>query len=244
MRPLAGKYKMIACKVLMREMYLLASGARSATDIVLLRQQLHNTPDLLRQMVQREIDRAEEEETEYDAILLGYCLCSNGIVGLTSRKYPLVVARGHDCITLLLGSRQKYHDTFFGRDGGIYWYSPGWIEHTLQPGRERYEATYGEYIEKYGEDNARYLMEAEQGWMKKYDHAIYVAWPSLWNDAHAAYTRDCAAYLGWAYEEYRGDDSLVRRLLERDWSEEDFLVVPPGKTIEPSYDERIIRIRP
>jgi len=237
---MSKKYKMIACKVLMRELYHLAAHTGSTTDIVLLRQQLHNTPDLLREMVQAEIDRIEAEETEYDAILLGYCLCSNGIVGLTSRKYPLVVAKGHDCITLLLGSRQKYHDTFFGRDGGIYWYSPGWIEHTLQPGRDRYEQTYQIYLEKYGEENARYLMDAEQGWMKNYDSAVFVSWPGLWNSEHTAYTKDCADYLGWRYEEYEGDESLMRNMLEGNWSQEDILVVPPGRSIRPTYDERVM----
>ena len=235
------RYRVIACKVLMRELYMLAAHAQSTVEISLMRQQLHNTPDLLRESVQREIDRTEAGDTAFDAILLGYCLCSNGIVGLRAKKTPLVVARGHDCITLLLGSRQRYHELFHGREGGIYWYSPGWIEHTLQPGRERFERVYAEYLSKYGEDNARYLMETEQGWMKKYSCATYVSWPTLWSPGQAAYTRDCADYLGWSYEEYRGDDALARRLLEGDWNEEDFLVVPPGCTIEPSYDERIIR---
>ena len=61
---------------------------------------------------------------KYDAILIGYALCSNGVVGLTSRRIPLVIPRGHDCITLLLGSKELYRD-YFDSHRGIYWYSSG-----------------------------------------------------------------------------------------------------------------------
>ena len=39
-------------------------------------------------------------------------------------------------------------------------------------------------------------METEQGWMKKYNCAVYVSWSALWSPDQAAYTRDCAGYLG------------------------------------------------
>ena len=35
-------------------------------------------------------------------------------------------------------------------------------------------ATYEEYVAKYGEDNAAYLMEALGGWRSHYDRAAYV----------------------------------------------------------------------
>ena len=39
--------------------------------------------------------------------------------------------------------------------------------------RHRYELQLAEYTEKYGEDNAQYLMEVEQTWMKEYSWATY-----------------------------------------------------------------------
>ena len=48
---------------------------------------------------------AAVDETKYEAVLLGYGLCSNGLVGLTARSIPLVVPRAHDCITLFLGEQ-------------------------------------------------------------------------------------------------------------------------------------------
>jgi len=48
--------------------------------------------------LQAAIDKVEERQ--YDALLMGYGLCNNGIVGLTTKSIPLVIPRGHDCITV------------------------------------------------------------------------------------------------------------------------------------------------
>src|SRR5210317_132956 len=152
-----------------REVYLCASRCKNIIDIVLMPQGLHDTPDILRGEVQKELDKtADPSGKPYDAILLGYCLCSNGITGLHS-DIPVVVARGHDCMTLLLGSRHRYQE-YFDTHKGIYWYSIGWIEqcNAPMPGKERFETILAQYTEKYGADNAQYLMDMEQGWIKEY----------------------------------------------------------------------------
>ncbi len=70
---------------------------------------------------------AAVDETKYDAVLLGYALCSNGLVGLTAGKIPLVLPRAHDCITLFLGSKERYLD-YFQAHTGVYFKTSGWIE--------------------------------------------------------------------------------------------------------------------
>jgi len=45
--------------------------------------------------------------SKYDAVLMGYALCSNGLVGLAPRSIPIVLPRAHDCITLFLAARQR-----------------------------------------------------------------------------------------------------------------------------------------
>ena len=60
-------------------------------------------------MVQRLQEALERvDETRYDAMLLGYALCNNGLVGLRARTKPLIIPRAHDCITLFLGSAARY----------------------------------------------------------------------------------------------------------------------------------------
>jgi len=238
------KFKVIACKVLLRELYLIASQTKATIDVMSMRQELHNTPDLLRSTVQAAIDSCENEDELYDAILLGYGLCSNGVVGLSSKKYPLVVPKGHDCITLLLGSKEKYKEIFDSFDGGIYWYSTGWIESTMQPGKERYETTLAQYTEKYGEDNAQYLMEMEQAWFTNYKAAVYVGWEKLHQPQHWDYTQECAQYLGWKCAAYTGDEGLLQDMLEGEWDSDRFVVLQPGESIKATHDLEVLGAEP
>jgi hypothetical protein len=243
--------KAIVCDVLMREVCQYAALSDHVIELTFLPQGLHREPDLLRKRVQEEIDKTEarhgqiEESNqvlrriEYDAILLGYCLCSNGIVGLSSRKVPLIIPRGHDCITLLLGSREKYQE-YFNTHRGVYWYSAGWIERTIPPGKERYEQVYQGYVERYGQDNADYLMEMEQNWFKEYSWATYIDWELPKSDEYRRLTQEAAAFLGWNYDELKGDLRLIRDLLNGKWDDEDFLKVAPGEIVSPSYDDYII----
>ncbi|MBE0535573.1 MAG: DUF1638 domain-containing protein [Phycisphaerae bacterium] len=238
------RLKFVVCKVLQREAYLCAARSTNVVDVVLMPQGLHNEPDKLRTTVQEALRQTcDVQGRPYDAILLGYGLCSNGILGL-SATIPIVAARGHDCITLLLGSRQAYQ-AYFDSHRGVYWYSPGWIESQTQPGRERFDRLLAEYRQKYGPDNAEYLMQMEQGWMKEYAWATYVDWGLPGSEEYKQYTRQCAEFLNWKYDEIEGSASLMQRMVDGVWTEEDFLVVKPGEHIaEDLTNPGIIRTEP
>jgi len=224
------RLQLIVCKVLQREAYFCAARSKNLVDVVLMEQGLHNEPDRLRREVQKALGRTHDiQGRPYDASLLGYGLCSNGTAGL-SAEIPIVIPRGHDCITLLLGSKERYQD-YFDSHRGVYWYSPGWIESGAQPSRERYERLLAEYTQKYGEDNAKYLMEVEQTWMKEYHWAVFVNWGLTDSDAYKSYTRACAEFLGWDYDELPGDSGLMQRFVDGLWEENEFLVVAPGRRI-------------
>jgi hypothetical protein len=141
------------------------------------------------------------------------------------------VPRGHDCITLLLGSKDKYQE-YFDSHRGVYWYSPGWIESGKQPSRERYEQLLRQYKEKYGDDNARYLMEVEQGWIGQYNWATYIDWGLGSSDQCRDYTKRCAEFLHWNYDELKGSSDLMQKLVDGRWDDGEFLVVKPGQTIK------------
>lgn len=234
------RYLVIACRVLRREIFHCAARVLPVVDVEFLRQGLHDEPDRLRKTLQNAIDERAEG---YDAILLGYGLCSNGIEGLVCPHAPLVVPRAHDCITLLLGSRRRYRE-YFDAHPGTYWYSAGWIEESRQPSAERYRETLAEYIEKYGEENARYLMEMQQAWISNYHRATFVDWGFDCSEAHRRYTRQCAEELQWECDELQGDPGLLFRMLSGCWNEDEVLVVPSGHTIKFAFNEDVIAAVP
>jgi len=235
------RLQLIVCKVMQREAYFCAARSHNLIDVCLMEQGLHDEPDRLRNEVQKALDTTTDiQGRPFEATLLGYGLCSNGIVGL-SAKIPIVVPRGHDCITLLLGSKEKYKE-YFDSHRGVYWYSPGWIESGKQPSKERYETLLEEYKQKYGDDNAQYLMEVEQTWMKEYNWATYVDWGLGDSGRFKEYTKACADFLDWNYDELKGDSGLMQRMVDGEWNDDEFLVVKPGQKIgEDLTNEGIIK---
>ena len=228
----------VSCAVLERELQLCASESKNDIELFFLEQGLHNTPDELRRRAQEAIDQADGQN--FDAIILGYGLCSRGVVGLKSAKTRLVVPRGHDCITFLLGSKKWYRE-YFDSHPGVYWYSAGWIKHNDQPSQERYQRVLAQYTEKYGQDNAKYLMEVEQSWVRNYELATYVDWDWPDSQEHKDFTRRCAKEMGWSYDELPGQSDLLQRLLDGDWRQDEVLVLEPGQQVAESFDENIIK---
>jgi hypothetical protein len=232
-----AKFHIISCHVLWRELCYFASLSKNVFNFTFLPQGLHDTPDLLRKELQQSIDSVDED---YDAVLLGYGLCCNGVQEIKARDKKLVLMRGHDCITFLLGSKERYRE-YFDLHPGTYWYSPGWIDTNLMPSKERHNQTRQEYIEKFGEADAEYLLEMEHGWMKKYTTATYVDVGFGDGTEFKTYTRKCAEYLGWKYDEQAGDPRLLIDFIEGRWDPENFQVVEPGETIFASHDRLIVR---
>jgi hypothetical protein len=253
----------LTCEVLARSVYLCAARSPHVVDVHLNRRGLHDDPPNLRTILQREIDAIDGTRepadaaigAPYDAIVLAYGLCGAATAGLRAGSIPLVVPRAHDCITLFLGSRDRYTTEFTGHPG-TYWYVQDFVERSDAEGQfagmgavsdAEARATYEEYVEKYGEDNAAYLMEALGGWRSHYDRAAYVDMAVA--DPHAAaaveaFARDDATRRGWAFEKLAGELILVRRLVDADWGADDFLVLQPGETLAMSYDDAVIRAEP
>lgn len=240
--------KCFACEVLARPLYYCAARSPHMIDIQLLQKGLHDHPEQLRARLQEMIDSAAQEK--YDAIVLGYGLCGKSTHGLIAPAIPLVIPRAHDCITLFLGSRSRYNDQF-STCPGTYWYAQDYIERSagsrsslsMGSGTDTdLQAVYDEYVEKYGKDNADYLMEVMGAWQQHYQRAVYIDMGIADGRSIEDLAREEAARRGWAFLRMAGDLVLIRRLLEGDWeSGDDFLVVPPGKQVDMTMDEAIIR---
>lgn len=236
-----GPLAVITCAVIEEELRHFARGLSQVVRFEVLPQGLHNEPARLRQVLQETIERVEAECAPAH-IALGFGLCSRGIEGVRARGATLIAVRAHDCITLLLGSKERYAE-YVAQHPGTYWYSPGWNRHHVPPGPERHARLLAEYREKYGEDNAGYLMEMEQHWMTAYDRAAYVdVGVGGDREADVRFTRDCARWLGWDFDRQHGDPALLRDLLSGPWDEDRFLVVPPGASLQPTFDDRIFTV--
>lgn len=184
---------------------------------------LHRVPARLTGALQEAIDDVEEPSL----IVLGYGLCGNGLSGLRAGKHTLLISRADDCIAILLGSYQAYIREFES-EPGTYYLTKGWLESGSDPLKE-----YNEYVEKYGAEDADWLMD------QQYQHYKRLALVAHSEEDLEAYRpralevhRFCEKRWGMVYEEILGSDRYVQRLLEiaarRDEADEEFVVVPPG----------------
>lgn len=231
----------LVCRALERRFRAAAEASPHDITLALNPQGLHNQPPRLRDVLQAQIDAVPPGR--YDALLLVYGLCGAAIHGLLARHTRLVVTRAHDCVTLYLGSRQRYQH-LFTENPGTYWYIQDYAESypggdLLSPGGSKNR--YQEYVEKYGADNADYLMQVLGDWNPLYDRAIFV--DTERDNAHdyAAAVQQRAAERGWTYQHEQGSNVLLQRLAEGAWEDDSFLVVPPGHRILQTNDELLLR---
>lgn len=259
----ARKLKFIGCEVLYREACHLAAASAAQVDVEFLRKGLHDlqTPDMVSR-IQAAIDAVAAAQG-YDAILLGYARCSDGVVGLQARDLPLVIPRAHDCITFFFGSRGAYREYFDGHPG-TYYLTTGWLERNYSSTRDgvrdlpAYERpayglqgvmgklglteTYEELVDKYGKEAADFLQASIGDWMKNYDRFLYLRMGVCDEGPYVQLARRDAAERGWQLEVRDGDLSLLRKLFEGPW-DEDFVVVPPGGRIVALNDDRVLDAR-
>jgi hypothetical protein len=245
------RLKLIACEIFYRELCAAVARSINQVDVEFLPKGLHDIGQVgMNAKLAETLARVDNEH--YEAILLGYALCSNGLVGLTAGRLPLVIPRGHDCITLFLGSKERYLE-YFQAHPGVYYKTSGWVERgeSTHQGNSQSIAhksgmvqTYEELVERYGEDNAKFLYEQLCDMTRNYSALTYIEMGVEPDDRFERHTREMAVQRGWKYEKLLGDMSLIQALVDGPWDDARFLTVPPGHQVAASFDEGVIKAVP
>lgn len=210
------KRVLVACSMMEDELRSVYEEIGCEVPIRWLERGYHNTPEKLRQVLQREID----ELGEYDEILLAYGLCGNGTAGLVSEKATLVLPRFDDCINLMLctGARK-------GRglaEAGSIYLTRGWIQD-----EEAILQKQEEYVEEYGEETAQEILEMMYEHYEKIaviDTGCYDLRPVQ------DYARRAGEMLSLEPVTVPGSTRILEKLLRGQW-DEDFIVQRPGQPL-------------
>jgi len=243
--------KLIACEVAVREFCYAGALSPHILDFEFLTQGHHDTPVKGREEIQKRIDAVPAGK--YDAILLGYGLCSNILSGLKTSHTRLVIPRAHDCITFFLGSKERYQE-FFDANPGTYYYTSGWLEcgrRRASPGSEGVgmmfpaqggvSPAYDQWVKKYGEEKAKALLEVMREWTASYSRGVLIDFEFTQFLKLREQVRQICGERGWEFQEVQGDLGLLQRLVNGDWRENEVLVVNPGNAVEPAFDGSIVR---
>ncbi len=238
----------ITCDMLLAPVERLAAESPHQVVVAQLSAALHAEPATLRERIQAKVDRADADA---EVVVLAYGLCGGATAGLVARDIPVVLPRAHDCATIFLGSRERYQREHEATPG-TYWYTEdqlergnalkGWLLGDAARS-EDVEATRRDYEERFGKDNADYLMETLGEWSTRYERGAFLETGLAPDPAAVDRAREESERRGWQFERVPADLTLIRRLLFGEW-DDDFQVVEPGQRLEMSYDDGVVRAVP
>jgi hypothetical protein len=238
------RLKLIGCEVLLRELCDACAHSPHQVDPAFLAKGLHDLGG--RRMMEKVQDAVDcTPEGLYAAILLGYGLCGNGLDGLTARHTRLVLPRAHDCISLLMGSRELYQ-AYFENHPGTFYRSTGWLERgkgtpQLTHNTAWLDESQEALIKKYGEDNGRYLYEEMTHYRTRYRKLTFI---ETGLEAGGTFVDEASAEAkahGWTFERLPGNLAWLRRLVNGEWPDSEFAIAEPGRRFSASYDATVVQ---
>jgi hypothetical protein len=215
-----GRVTIVACRVMEPEFEAVRKN-HDNVEILYLDQGLHRTPQKMAAQVQSLVDQAAEAA---DRIVLGYGLCSNGIVGVQARQQGLIVPRCHDCIAFFLGSPKAYQEDFNSRPG-TYYLTPGWIAERKDPLsiiREEYEP-------RFGRETAEWVKKEE---LKHYTHLVLIDTGVAEIEPLRQIARENARFFGMQYVEIEAQSlEYFNKLAKGPYDPADFIHLSPGDVV-------------
>jgi hypothetical protein len=240
--------KFICCDVFTRIACELVSKSPNIVDIEFVPMLAHVEPAKLNLMIKEKIENSiNDSQRKYDALILGFGLCGNAVIGL-SCPIPMVIPRAHDCCTIHMGSKEGFMSAF-GDILSARWCSTGYFERARlfslgfsdleQLANYKTSAEYMEYLEKYDEETADYLWETLHPKMET-NESVYIKIDGFeYSNSLELYKADMIE-ADVTLKIVDGDVSLLKSLVDGEWDDDRFLTIPPGKKIAGVYDMDIV----
>jgi hypothetical protein len=217
-------------------------------DIDLVSMGQHIKPGELNKTLQARIDSAGVGK--YDAILMCYGLCGKSTAGLLARDIPIIIPRAHDCITLCLGSKEKYREQQRSCPGTI-WYTKDYMERlqnaTESPGMGADTATlydekeYEAMVKRMGKERADRIIASMSDMTKHYERIVFIEHGIVKDKKAEEFARNEALKKGWSFEKIKGDIRLIKGLMDGKWPDADYLYLKPGQRITTGFGDMILK---
>jgi hypothetical protein len=211
------RLKVIACEVMKEE--LLAEAIDNAPDFEFVPQGLHSHPEKLNMELQKILDGTRG----YSRVVLAFGMCGGGARNLKAGDFVLTIPRVHDCIALLLGSRERFDEVRREEPGTLY-LSAGWVK-----GEAPVISEYGRTAAKYGEKRAIGLLRRIYN---AYRRVLFISTRSQQNNEHNERSLEVARVLGLAHQQTAGDPRFIRRLVNGPWDDKNFINIPPHGAVD------------
>ncbi|MBJ6724316.1 DUF1638 domain-containing protein [Geomesophilobacter sediminis] len=215
--------KIISCEVMKDE--IAAVAPVDGVDIQFISMGLHKYPDRLREELQHQLDAT----VGYSRVVLAFGLCGGAARNLRPNGFTLTIPRVHDCIPLLLGSRERFAQ-LTDQEKGTFYYTRGWIE-----GMDRAQgdtsilSEYQRIKERFGEKKADSVVRRMYA---AYTRILYVKTGVVEEERFLQRSRAVARLLGLNHEVTQGDLEYIRRIVNGPYDDADFINILPGEILD------------
>ncbi len=133
----------LACNTIADELRSAQKQTGVSYPVIWIESGLHNSPKLLKERLQEELDKLEN----VDCVLLAFGFCGNAVLGLKTGNFQLVIPRADDCISLLVGSNEER--ARISSACGTYFLTKGWVDNEKNIWEE-----YRQTVKRFGKDRA------------------------------------------------------------------------------------------
>ncbi|MGL4392879.1 MAG: DUF1638 domain-containing protein [Fusobacteriaceae bacterium] len=229
--------KIISCNIFENMLKNILKEKSCQFEVTYIGMENHVIPSKLKELIIEEIIKTEVSK-KYTKIILLYGLCGNAIEGISS-SLPIVVPKAHDCCAIFLESGKKFYENFSERLSAE-WYTSDYLEkiEELKKIDENFKMNYSRnsldyYIEKYGEDNGKYLYEILSNSKKE---IIFIKTISENDEKNIVYLKQQYE----SVEIVNGGKAFVEKILDEKTEDKEILYLEVGKKITPTYDENVI----
>jgi hypothetical protein len=221
----------IACDVMKEE--LLKLEQTSPLRFIFVSMGLHRWPERLREELARVL--ANEIPDGTTAIVFGFGLCGGALSGLTAPGIPLIIPKVHDCIPLLIGSREEYTREL-EREKGTYFLSGGWLE-----GERTLMTEYRRVRDRHGATKARKVIATM---LDSYQRILFVSTGHPRQEERSAEARELAQLLGLPLELRSGSSVWLDSLINGPWHSDNFIVIEPYGTVSDEHFTNVGAVPP
>ncbi|MGV8905134.1 MAG: DUF1638 domain-containing protein [Acetobacterium sp.] len=210
---------LIACETIRNEVELALKNQAVEIETLWMVNTLHDSPDRLREALQIEINKAEED---YDELLFAYGNCGNGLLGLKSEKATLVIPKYGDCIDIFLSETENLERI----RTSTYFLTEGWLK-----GEKTLDIEYERNLKKYGEKRAKWINDKM---FNHYKELMLIDTGAFAVEGALPRVNTIGKLIGLDVIVSKGSISPLEKLITGQW-EENFCVIPPGRASD--YDD-------
>ncbi|MGM0431708.1 MAG: DUF1638 domain-containing protein [Spirochaetota bacterium] len=183
---------------------------------------LHSTPEKLQQKLQEEIDAIPGEGAH---ILIGFGLCSNGAVGLSSKRHWLYLPKVHDCIALFSGSQERFHEITDSELGTLYM-----TKRFMENEQGHYHLMeYDAYVQRYGEELAHTYIGML---LNSYTRGMLIESGEYDIQPYRNMAQRFCTQHDLRFEQISADLTLVEQLFAANVSDDRIICKEPGESVE------------